>query len=70
MDSNKKTYKCSEVKRSCHYCSILSGNEPVCNYCLMESHSRGCDPEQCDKYVPRARVRKGGRVKKNITKTV
>lgn len=61
-----ETYQCSKVKRSCQYCSVISGDLPVCNYILMEHQRRGCPPEECDKYKPRTRKRRGGKNRKTV----
>ncbi|MCI7129628.1 MAG: hypothetical protein MSA09_03520 [Lachnospiraceae bacterium] len=53
------TYQCSKVKKTCFY-AVKMGAQIACDYINMEKHSRGCDPEACDKYkkVERKRGRK------------
>lgn len=53
------TYQCSKVKKTCFY-AVKMGAQIACDYINMENHSRGCDPEKCDKYkkVERKRGRK------------
>lgn len=56
-----------EIKRKkCQFCvySIKFGAYDkrfrciMCNYCSKEGHSRGCRPDECDKYKPRLRRRR------------
>lgn len=58
----KKTYKCSEVGSKCqHNCNLAPTNAyglRACLYILDEGHSRGCDPEECDKFKARKRSTK------------
>ena len=37
------------VMKKCVYGGTCGGS-PCCNYILVEGHSRGCSPRQCDKY--------------------
>ena len=58
----------NEIKRkwccNCKYAIRLSQipwkyvENIICNYCGKEGHSRGCRPDECDKYKPRPRRRK------------
>lgn len=53
MNGEKKTYKCSEVKKSCYYSVTLEPRMTFCDYICKTGHRRECDPEECDKYKPR-----------------
>lgn len=66
MSDQKKTYKCSEVGKTCKYQyrhNYGGGRctDAICYYIGVTGHRRGCDPEHCDKYEPlngRCRIRK------------
>lgn len=58
---DKKTYQCSKVIKTCRYGEKV-GAAWCCNYIGIAKHSRGCEPEQCDKYEEI--VRKRGRKRK------
>lgn len=51
--ANKKKRLCD----SCIYGTYISGCGIGCNYLCLTGHSRGCDPENCARYV------KGDRIK-------
>ena len=55
-----KTHNCNNVMRTCKYCTVISGNLPVCDYLSMTGSRRGCPPEQCDKYEKKEKKRKFG----------
>ena len=46
------TVRCTRsISRTCVYGSWPgSDTDNLCNYILCEGHSRGCDPNRCDKY--------------------
>lgn len=50
MSEEQKTYKCSEVMKTCKYRVWLSGDY-ACGYILETEKRRGCDPEQCSRYI-------------------
>ena len=58
------TYQCSKVKKTCFY-AVKMGAQIACDYISMENHSRGCDPEACDKYKKTERKR-GRKPKKEL----
>ena len=60
----RKTVSCSKVIKSCRYADKVDGRLH-CGYINIAGHSRGCDPEQCDKYE-RA-IRKRGPKKKAVS---
>ena len=64
-NESKKTYKCSQVMKTCKYAEKCGG-ALTCGYITIEGHRRGCDPEECDKYkkVERKRGRKPSEEKK------
>lgn len=37
----------------CDHLAVISNDARYCNYILVNHESRGCDPRECDKYVPR-----------------
>ena len=46
--------KCNlETSKNCIYGIADTANafSPLCNYLLCEGHSRGCRPDNCDKFV-------------------
>lgn len=59
-----KTASCSKVIKSCRYADKVDGRLH-CGYINIAGHSRGCDPEQCDKYEKV--VRKRGQKKKAVS---
>lgn len=61
---DKNTYQCSKVIKTCRY-AVKIGTAWGCDYIGIAEHSRGCDPEQCDKYEKV--VRKRGRKPKRVT---
>lgn len=36
--------------KECYYCSVYE-NALVCNYCLLNDELRGCEVEECDKFL-------------------
>ena len=52
------TYKCSEVINTCVYSGYLDGAPNYCDYLCKVGHSRGCDPEECDKYKSKSETKK------------
>ena len=65
----KKTYNSDKIPdfikkcEKCHY-SATDNNTPwkyVCLYILHEGHSRGCDPENCDKFKKATSKKKTGK---------
>ena len=54
---SEETVKCSEVMKSCKYAIKLSGtgdgkfSRYCCDYIGMTGKRRGCNPEECDKYI-------------------
>ena len=46
-----KPVKCSKVIKTCKYRVKLFDKNLYCNYICITGSRRGCDPEQCDKYV-------------------
>lgn len=54
MEMEKKTYKCSKVGKTCYYAGKF-GADFCCDYLVIEGHSRGCKPEECDKYIKKKR---------------
>lgn len=66
MPEDKNTYQCSKVMKTCRYAERIGAKTKLyCNYAVLAGHSRGCDPEQCDKYENA--VRKRGRKPKKVT---
>ena len=59
-----KTVSCSKVIKSCRYADKVGGRLH-CGYINIAGHSRGCNPEQCNKYE-RA-IRKRGPKKKAVS---
>lgn len=57
-DRSNKTYKCSKVMQSCVFASTASKIYSYCDYLSMTGHRRGCNPEECDKYVNKNGKRK------------
>lgn len=45
--------KCSKVGRTCVHGCAQNKRYFMCDYLLDVGHSRGCNPEECDKYVKR-----------------
>ena len=48
-EPDKKTVACSKAIKTCRYAQKADGRL-CCDYISVAGHSRGCDPEQCDKY--------------------
>lgn len=46
--------------KDCVYRTTILGYIPICGYCLIEEHSRGCRISRCDKYI-------GGPTKRQLT---
>ena len=59
-----KTVSCSKVIKSCRYADKVDGRLH-CGYINIAGHSRGCGPEQCDKYEKA--IRKRGPKKKAVS---
>lgn len=51
---NKGPYLCNNERcRTCGHLVVISTmSTMLCNYILDTGHSRGCDIEGCDKYIP------------------
>ena len=51
---NRGPYLCNNEKcRTCGHLVVISTRSTMlCNYILDTGHSRGCDVENCDKYIP------------------
>lgn len=52
--TRKSEYKCKHIK-DCVYRRPLRLDKKTtsCDYILLEGRSRGCDPENCDKFIRR-----------------
>lgn len=49
----KSPVKCSEKGKNCKYSANVGGGTIICDYLGKVGHSRGCDPEQCNKFEKR-----------------
>ena len=48
--------------KSCHYRRVMFGypHDPACHFAVDEGELRGCDPEDCFRYRPKKKWRRGG----------
>lgn len=53
LNESGKKFKCSKVGKKCIYRGRLGNSDYFCDYIGKIGKRRGCEPEECTKFIPR-----------------